>query len=65
MIMKGEKAVNKKNPEYLFIYTTLIIFIGLLNSGCFQLNKGFLREDPGKKSGSKEERMGELEEKVQ
>ena len=64
MIMKGGKAVNKKNSKYLFIFTTLIIFIGLLNSGCFQLNKGFSREDPGKKSGSKEERMSELEEKV-
>jgi len=64
VIMKGGKAVNKKNSEYLFISTALILFIGLLNSGCFQLNKGSLREDPIKKSGSKEERMSELEEKV-
>jgi tetratricopeptide (TPR) repeat protein len=56
--------VNKKNSKYLFIFTTLIIFIGLLNSGCFQLNEDFLRKDPGKKSGSQEERMSELEEKV-
>jgi tetratricopeptide (TPR) repeat protein len=62
--MKGGKAVNNKYPKYLLIYTALIIFLGLLNSGCFQLNKGFSREDPGKMSGSKEERMGELEEKV-
>ena len=64
MIIKGEKAVNKKSSKYLFIFTTLIIFIGLLNSGCFKLNKDFLRKDQSKSSGSKEERMDSLEEKV-
>ncbi len=55
--------MNNKNSKYLFIFTALI-FIGLLSSGCFQLNKGFIRDDAGNKSGSKEERMSELEEKV-
>jgi chromosome segregation ATPase len=58
--------VNKKSSKYLFIFTTLIIFFGLLSSGCYQLNKGFLQKDKSKKRGSKskEERMNELEEKV-
>lgn len=64
MIIKGGKAVNKKSSKYLFIFTTLIIFIGLFSSGCFKLNKGFLRKDQSKTRGSKEERMNALEEKV-
>ena len=66
MIIKGGNAVNKKYSKYLFIFTTLIIFIGLLNSGCFQLNKGSLWKDQGQnKSISKEERINVLEEKVE
>ena len=60
--------MNKKRSKYLFISTTLIIFIGLLNSGCFQLNKGSLwkGQDQGQsKSISKEERINTLEEKVE
>ena len=56
--------MNKKNAKYLFIFTTLILFTGLLNSGCFQLKKGFLRRDESKSSSSKIERMDALEEKV-
>jgi len=59
VIVKVGEAMNKKSSKYLFRFTTLIIFIGLLNSGCFQLNKGFLW-----KGQSKEERMNTLEEKV-
>ena len=62
MIIKGGKAVNTKSPKYLFIFTTLIIFIGLLNSGCFQLDKVSFWKS--KSNGSKEERMDTLEEKV-
>ena len=60
--------MNKKSSKYLFIFTTLIIFIGLLNSGCFQLDKvSFWKSksnSDGNKSSSKEERMDTLEEKV-
>jgi chromosome segregation ATPase len=58
--------VNKKSSKYLFIFTTLITFIGLLNSGCFQLDKvSFWKSNSdGNKSSSKEERMDTLEEKV-
>ncbi|MGR3293803.1 MAG: hypothetical protein ACUZ9M_07295 [Candidatus Scalindua sp.] len=56
--------MNKKSSKYLFIFTTLIIFIGLFSSGCFKLNKGFLRKDQSKNRGSKEDRMNTLEEKV-
>jgi len=64
VIIKGEKAVNKKSAKYLFIFTTLIISVGLLNSGCFKINKGFLRKDKSESRGSKEDRMDTLEEKV-
>ena len=64
MIIKGGKAVNKKRSKYLFIFTTLIISVGLLNSGCFKVNKGFLRKDKSRSRGSKEDRMNTLEEKV-
>lgn len=56
--------MNKKSSKYLFIFTTLIIFIGLFNSGCFWLNKGSLWKGQSKSSGSKEERMNVLEENV-
>jgi len=59
--------VNTKSSKYLLI-STLVIFIGLLNSGCFKATKGLLRKDksesPVKSHGSKEDRMNALEEKV-
>ena len=64
MIIKGGNAVSKKRSRYLFIFTAPIIFIGLVNSGCFQLNKGSLWKGQSK-SISKEERIDTLEEKVE
>jgi len=59
--------VNTKSSKYLLI-STLVIFIGLLNSGCFKATKSLLRKDksesPVKSLGSKEDRMSALEEKV-
>ncbi len=55
--------MNAKYSKYLFI-STLVIFIGLLNSGCFKASKGFLRKDESQSRGSKEDRMSALEEKV-
>ncbi|KHE93839.1 MAG: hypothetical protein K8F52_13950 [Candidatus Scalindua rubra] len=57
--------MNKKSSKYLFIFTTLIISVGLLNSGCFKVSKGFLRKDKSESRGSKEDRMNTLEEKVE
>ena len=58
--------MNKKRSKYLFIFTTLIIFIGLVNSGCYQLNKGTLwKNQDQSRSISKEERIDTLEEKVE
>jgi tetratricopeptide (TPR) repeat protein len=65
--IKGEKAVNVKNSRYLFIFITLIISFGLLNSGCTTLDKvSFWKNKNGKSEmrGSKEDRMDALEEKV-
>ncbi len=60
--------MNKKSTKYLFIFTTLVISIGLLNSGCFQLGKvAFWKnknDGNSSRSSSKEERMDTLEEKV-
>ncbi len=60
--------MNQKNSKYLFIFTALFVFVGLLNSGCIKATKGFLRKDKseshGKSRGSKEDRMNALEEKV-
>ncbi len=60
--------MNKKNSKYLFIFTTLVISIGLLNSGCLTLDKvSFWKSEndsDGSKSTSKENRMDTLEEKV-
>ncbi len=59
--------MNTKSSKYLLI-STLVIFIGLLNSGCFKATKSLLRKDksesPVKSHGSKEDRMNALEEKV-
>ncbi|MBC8548830.1 MAG: hypothetical protein H8D23_04195, partial [Candidatus Brocadiales bacterium] len=55
--------MNKKSSKYLFI-STLIIFVGLFNSGCFKVSKGFLRKDKSENRGNKEDRMNALEEKV-
>jgi len=55
--------MNKKGSKYLFIFTALIIFIGLINSGCFMMLTGASRKDQSK-SSSKEKRMDTLEEKV-
>ncbi|MCP4253149.1 MAG: hypothetical protein GY775_07030 [Candidatus Scalindua sp.] len=57
--------MNTKSAKYLFI-STLVIFIGLLNSGCFKATKGFLRKDKSdsQSRSSKEDRMSALEEKV-
>lgn len=60
--------MNKKcSTKYLFICTTLLIFVGLLNSGCFQLSKGSLWKDQRQNNSisSKEERISVLEEKVE
>ena len=72
MIIKGGKAVNAKNSRYLFIFTSLFVLVGLLNSGCLKAPKGFLRKDKSesrneshvKTRGSKEDRINSLEEKV-
>ncbi len=57
--------MKAKNSKYLLI-STLIIFIGLLNSGCFKATKSFLRKDNSESQSrsSKEDRMSVLEEKV-
>ena len=67
--------MNKKCSKYLFIFTALIIFIGLLSSGCSTLDKAsFWKNDSDKssdvkssrkvRSRNKEDRMNTLEEKV-
>jgi len=67
--------MNKKCSKYLFIFTALIIFIGLLSSGCSTLDKAsFWKNDSDKssdvkssrkvRSRNKEDRMSTLEEKV-
>ncbi len=55
--------MNAKRSKYLII-STLVIFIGLTSSGCFKVNKGFLRKDKSERRGSKEDRVNALEEKV-
>ena len=64
MIIKGEKAMNKKSSKYLFIFTALVTFIGLLNSGCFQKVNFWKSKSNSSSSISKEERIDMLEEKV-
>ena len=64
--------MNAKNSRYLFIFTSLFVLVGLLNSGCLKAPKGFLRKDKSesrneshvKTRGSKEDRINSLEEKV-
>ena len=64
--------MNKKSSKYLFIFTTLFVLAGLLNSGCLKAPKSFLRKDKSenrneshaKARGSKEDRIDALEEKV-
>ncbi len=55
--------MNKKGSKYLFISTALVTFIGLLNSGCFQLDF-WKSKTNSSRSISKGERMDMLEEKV-
>ncbi len=58
--------MNTKSSKYLFI-STLVIFIGLFNSGCSTLDKVSFwksKSDIGENRGSKEDRMSALEEKV-
>ena len=55
--------MNKKGSKYLFIFTALVTSIGLLNSGCFQLDF-WKNKSNSSRSISKGERMDMLEEKV-
>jgi len=55
--------MNKKGSKYLFIFTALVTFIGLLNSGCFPFDSWKSKSNSGR-SISKGERMDMLEEKV-
>ncbi len=53
--------MNKISSKYWYICVTLIISVGLLNSGCFQIKKpSFLKRE----SNDKEERINALEEKL-
>ena len=57
--------MDKKGPKYLFIFTALVTFIGLLNSGCFQkVNFWKSKSNNSSRSISKAERIDMLEEKV-
>jgi len=55
--------MNKKGSKYLFIFTALVTFIGLLNSGCFPFDS-WKSKSNSSRSISKGERMDMLEEKV-
>ena len=53
--------MNKISSKYRYLCATLIISVGLLSSGCFQIKKpSFLK----KESNDKDDRMNALEEKV-
>ncbi len=53
--------MNKISSKYWCICTTFIIFVGLLNSGCFQMKKpSFLK----KESSGEDDRINSLEEKL-
>ena len=53
--------MNKISSKYWYICVTLIISVGLLNSGCFQIKKpSFLKRE----SNDKDDRINALEEKL-
>ncbi len=57
--------MNKKHSKFLYVFVTLIVPIGLLNSGCFQLSKGPLFKGQSKSDVSvEEERINTLEEQM-
>jgi len=61
LIFKGRKAVNKIGSKYWYLCAAIIVTVGLLNSGCYQVKKpSFLKG----KSDDKDDRINALEEKL-